>query len=86
MVATASLQLACRSTSSPSGEYLPMRDSLVASARRSERRVDLYRDRHRLHPKPELGDIRLGAIDAHVVTARPATRSLRAAAAGRPPA
>src|SRR5690242_971843 len=36
-------------------DYFPMLDSLVASGRRSERGVELYRDRYRLHISPALG-------------------------------
>lgn len=50
-------------------EYFPMLDSLAASGRRSERGVELYRDRYRLHLRPALGEMRIGDVDARHVAA-----------------
>jgi integrase len=47
--------------------YFPFLDSLAAAGRRSERGVELYRDRYRLHLEPVLGHLRLGDIDARKV-------------------
>jgi site-specific recombinase XerD len=41
----------------------PMLESLVASGRRSERGVELYRDRYRLHLEPALGRMRIGDVE-----------------------
>src|SRR4051812_34784969 len=48
-------------------DYFPMLDSLVASGRRRERGVELYRDRYRLHLEPKLGALRLRDVDARHV-------------------
>lgn len=57
-------------------DYFPMLDSLVSSGRRSERGVELYRDRYRLHLEPALGGLRLADVDARRVSA--IVRSMRA--------
>jgi integrase len=49
-------------------DYFPMLDSLVGKTR-SERGVELYRDRYRIHLEPRLGDVRLGDVDARDVAA-----------------
>jgi integrase len=57
-------------------EYWPMLDSLADAGRRSERGVELYRHHYRLYVEPDLGDVRLGDVDATRVSAL--LRSLRA--------
>lgn len=47
--------------------YFPLLDSLAAAGRRSERGVDLYRDRYRIHLGPALGHLRVGEIEARQV-------------------
>ena len=43
--------------------YFPWLDGLAASGRRSERGVDLYRDRWRLHISPALGHRKIGDVE-----------------------
>jgi integrase len=49
-------------------DYFPLLETLVSAGRRSERGVDLYRERYDRHIEPLLGSIKLAAVEGRHVS------------------